>query len=638
MQHKPASQAGQPAAIQVLYVLPDGERKSVQFTRTVRIGRESGCTLCLGDVLVSRHHAELYNDGSSWRVKDLGSSNGTYLNGFRIQDAELPPQATLQFGAEGPQIWVRQGDPGAASPVSSPAQSSHTEQPAAAQIPSPVTAGQPVAAQIPPPAATEIPPLTVTVQSASGKTYSRQFRKTITIGRDDHCTVRLNDEAVSRVHAELFYDGCAWCIRDLDSSNGTLLNGGFVAEARIDGPSAVQFGSDGPVIRIEPEVVEATTAREAEAPRQRQPPASIDDIARHYFEDRPDHEAGDHTIMVRRAFQQVKKKQKRRYHWIIAVVGLFLVASVGVGVYQYLKLQKAQQVAIEIFYNMKSVGLQVAKIENLIRETGGTAYQGEIQSKRKQLVDMERQYDRFLEEFGVRDKEMSEEDRIIIRMARLFGECELNMPEGFRREVKRYIAQWKQSDRLKKALDTLLKNDYMPEIYKAMVENNMPPQFMYLALQESNFNRQAVGPNTRFGIAKGMWQFIPSTARDYGLRTGPLVELPRYDPRDERFNVHKATQAAARFIRDIYNTDAQASGLLVMASYNWGPTNIKKRIRQMPENPRERNFWKLLEQHKVPQETYDYVFYIFSASVIGENPRLFGFDFDNPMSGMLGAG
>jgi hypothetical protein len=53
----------------------------------------------------------------------------------------------------------------------------------------------------------------------------------------------------------------------------------------------------------------------------------------------------------------------------------------------------------------------------------------------------------------------------------------------------------------------------------------------------------------------------------------------------------------------------------------------------MPKNPRERNFWKLLEQYKdkIPQETYDYVFYIVSASVIGENPRLFGMDVDNPL-------
>ena len=58
-----------------------------------------------------------------------------------------------------------------------------------------------------------------------------------------------------------------------------------------------------------------------------------------------------------------------------------------------------------------------------------------------------------------------------------------------------------------------------------------------------------------------------------------------------------------------------------------------KRIKEMPANPRERNFWKLLERHRneVPDETYNYVFSIVSAAVIGENPRLFGFPFDNPL-------
>jgi hypothetical protein len=69
-----------------------------------------------------------------------------------------------------------------------------------------------------------------------------------------------------------------------------------------------------------------------------------------------------------------------------------------------------------------------------------------------------------------------------------------------------------------------------------------------------------------------------------------------------------------------------------MASYNWGPRNIRDRIRAMPQNPRERNFWALLKHHEIPAETYDYVFYIFSAIVIGENPALFGFDFDNPLA------
>ena len=71
-----------------------------------------------------------------------------------------------------------------------------------------------------------------------------------------------------------------------------------------------------------------------------------------------------------------------------------------------------------------------------------------------------------------------------------------------------------------------------------------------------------------------------------------------------------------------------------MASYNWGEDQVLPLIRSMPANPNERNFWRLLSAYreKIPQETFDYVFYIASAAVIGENPRLFGFDFDNPLA------
>jgi hypothetical protein len=53
----------------------------------------------------------------------------------------------------------------------------------------------------------------------------------------------------------------------------------------------------------------------------------------------------------------------------------------------------------------------------------------------------------------------------------------------------------------------------------------------------------------------------------------------------------------------------------------------------MPVHPKERNFWRFLEQQgrNLPPETYNYVFSIVSAAVIGENPRLFEFQFDNPL-------
>lgn len=122
----------------------------------------------------------------------------------------------------------------------------------------------------------------------------------------------------------------------------------------------------------------------------------------------------------------------------------------------------------------------------------------------------------------------------------------------------------------------------------------------------------------------------------YGLKTGPLADLRRPDPGDDRHHWDKETKAAALYIKDLYSTDAQASGLLVMACYNWGEGQVLPLVQSMPPNPRDRNFWQLLAKHRdrIPQQTYDYVFYIVSAAAIGENPRLFGFNLDNPLAGL----
>jgi len=102
---------------------------------------------------------------------------------------------------------------------------------------------------------------------------------------------------------------------------------------------------------------------------------------------------------------------------------------------------------------------------------------------------------------------------------------------------------------------------------------------------------------------------------------------------DERHDPAKATAAAARYLEDIYSTDAQASGLLVLASYNMGETRVRALLRSLPESPAERNYWALLAKHRarVPAETQDYVLRIIAAAVIGENPGLFGFEVAAPL-------
>lgn len=446
--------------------------------------------------------------------------------------------------------------------------------------------------------------------------HKSTFIESFTIGRDPDCDVVIDDASVSRQHARVSLIDGQWQVEDLDSGNGTFLDSVRIHQAVLPMSSTLQLG-DAFKLRLAVPGARSTISDE--------------EIAEKYFGDSADYELGDRTLRVRAAYRQIDKKQKRRYRAIIASVFVVLVATAGIGAYQYQVLKKTRQLATDIFYNMKAIEVQVARIEDLVRESGNAELVNEVRDRREEVKALEAQYDQFLVELDILGPELSNQDRVILRVARMLGECELTMPPDFTTVVKSYIHKWRQTNQLPRSVARMQDQDLAGTIANAMLQHHLPPQFLYVALKESGFDSEAVGPKTRFGIAKGIWQFIPSTARRYGLRTGPLVELPVHDPRDDRFKPEMATRAAARYLRDIYSKDAQASGLLVIASYNWGPNNVRRLIRRMPNNPRERNFWKLLSEYDVPTETYDYVLYIFSAIVIGEDPALFGFDFDNPL-------
>jgi hypothetical protein len=214
-----------------------------------------------------------------------------------------------------------------------------------------------------------------------------------------------------------------------------------------------------------------------------------------------------------------------------------------------------------------------------------------------------------------------------------FGETEVGVPKRFLRDVERRIDLWRSTGRLDSSVARAQVAGYGPRVAAILLEHDMSPDFFYLAFQESEFKVEAVGPRTRFGIAKGMWQLIPATAREYGLHTGPLVAVERPDPLDERHDFEKSTRAAARYLHDIYSTDAQASGLLVIASYNWGMTRVLRLIRSLPPSPRDRNYWTLLSKYRdqIPRETYEYVISVVAAATICLDPPLFGFGFPPPL-------
>ncbi|MDY5238598.1 MAG: transglycosylase SLT domain-containing protein [Bacteroides helcogenes] len=131
-------------------------------------------------------------------------------------------------------------------------------------------------------------------------------------------------------------------------------------------------------------------------------------------------------------------------------------------------------------------------------------------------------------------------------------------------------------------------NFYMPIFEEALDAYNLPLELKYLPIIESALNPSAV---SRAG-ASGLWQFMIGTGKIYGLESNSLV--------DERRDPIKATWAAARYLRDMY--DIYKDWNLVIAAYNCGPGTINKAIRRAGG---QTDYWDIY--NFLPKETRGYV-------------------------------
>ena len=456
-------------------------------------------------------------------------------------------------------------------------------------------------------------PIFVRLHQGHNWSEERSFTRTFTIGRAPDCDVVVNDASVSRRHAEIRWHDGAWHLHDLGSRNGTYVDGEKVQDTRLPISCIVKLGVGDALLSI--------TTAQAETQLLDLPPGQD-----------PSQKDGPKTTWYKEEHKKEMENVKRKHSLVLGVIGGVFLLVLGALAYQIITkpdFDGMKLMAEEVFYTIKRVELQVADLDERMRERATKDEQEQMLVFQQEIKKLQTKYDRSVKELGLYSK-MSEQDRAIYRVARLLGECDASVPKDFVAEVHKYIDRWKKTDRLHTSMQRALAAGYTGSISNALFTRNLPPQLFYVALQESGFNDKAIGPKTRMGYAKGMWQFVPSTAKEFGLKPGPLHQEPRFDPEDERFNPKRATEAAAEYLKRIYRTDAQASGLLVIASYNWGEGNVVKMINQLPKNPKERNFWQLLNKFKIPQETYDYVFYIIAAAVIGENPQLFGFNFPAP--------
>jgi len=147
---------------------------------------------------------------------------------------------------------------------------------------------------------------------------------------------------------------------------------------------------------------------------------------------------------------------------------------------------------------------------------------------------------------------------------------------------------------------------YNDMIRRVLKEEGVPQDLMYLAQAESAFQPTAV---SRAG-ARGLWQFMPFRGEEYDLDRTYYV--------DERSDPEKATRAAARHMRDLY--DMFGDWYLVMAAYNSGPMNVVKAV----ERTGYADFWELQKRHALPKQTQNYVPIIIALALVAKDPTLYG--------------
>src|SRR5487761_62693 len=151
--------------------------------------------------------------------------------------------------------------------------------------------------------------------------------------------------------------------------------------------------------------------------------------------------------------------------------------------------------------------------------------------------------------------------------------------------------------------------------YRAMIESTLkkegvPQDLIYLAQAESAFKPRVV---SSMG-ARGIWQFMPYTGEEYGLRRNYWV--------DDRNDPIAATRAAAEHFRDLY--DMFGDWYLVMAAYNSGPLNVARAV----ERTGYADFWKLQKLNALPAQTKNYVPIILALAMVAKDPLLYGIHVD----------
>ncbi len=510
-----------------------------------------------------------------------------------------------------------------------------------------------------------------TLQIISGIQVGRKIKVDgpLTLGRASQngvCFAGPDASLVSSQHASLSIENGRLMLRDLGSTNGTYVNGEPVQEVVLGANAIVSLGSNGPKLRVLSPGGEGSTAAatwksvaaaDASAfsqagrnlPSPGFPPATEDEagnytigLAQRLSNDEADHREIQDLIkdqkraqrlihagvlnqreakMIEHAASTYSKGRKRALFAIAAVGGVGLVFT-GVLLVQNLGYRGKLHKQENLMENIHELETQLAAASS---DNQGAANQESDQEKALLVAKLrasERQLMEVRSQLNSRDLMNTYKDpmgREIHDIMQGFGTRDYIVPDIFIAQVEKHIYAFTQTS-TRQILERSFANEarYQQMIETELLNAKMPTAFLYLAMHESMLDSSI----TSAAGARGLWQLMPQTARDYGLKVPDnWRDLP--PEADERTNPLLSTRAAIKYLKTLYAEFGDVA--LAMAAYNAGEGRIRAALRSIDDPVNHRDFWYIYHMGILAGETNEYVPKIIATMIIDKNRARYHF-------------
>jgi len=401
--------------------------------------------------------------------------------------------------------------------------------------------------------------------SLAGRSFSLGPGEYFFIGSGEACAVRiLDDPSVEPTHAAIFYDPSGMVMfKDMGTKSGTLLNG-----KRIKKPVLLRAGDRVTIGQFSTFQSSWWNALQA-------------------------------TKMTK--FSNIKlspTSSRARSPYVHALIA-FAVCCVLLMSGWYLLWGSASNISVT--FNDNGGRAETGRIDSFAFKDVGIK-SGELSAKI---------FGQKVKRPGVKRIQMTPERRFIwdeiVAISKKFGDVPPSaMDPGFVKEVERHLAKFTARGGHQILLERKQKFNAMIE--KTLMENGLPAELGYVVWVESNYVIDAKSPVG----ALGLWQFMPETGAEYGLRVGVGAKDQRLDP-------VLATRAAAGYFTSLLKMFGTERYLLAIASYNTGQNRVKRhQIATTVHKEHTSDFWQI--RKALPEETAQYVPKVIAAMIIGRNP------------------